>query len=183
MAAVHGGVLYRGLVLQPTAPDLDIARSRFIQATTRFIAGARLQRQHILERSATAPRLLEGSPYEVIDLTGQLDNDLDYYTYELARLQDVAREVVRVFGAPPAVVHALDQFDTAIPKLREARNPLTHASNDPRLDDVAWFSSLVRMNFDGSVETLVDPRYGHHEAAEALAEALLAELRAGLHGT
>src|SRR4051812_5635701 len=123
--------------------DLDRARSRFIHATKRFIEGARLERERILERSATAPRLLEGSPYEVINLTGEPDNDLDYYTYELARLQDAAREIIRVFKSPSVVVQALDRFETQIPNLRAARNPLTHASNDARLDDVAWFSSLV----------------------------------------
>jgi hypothetical protein len=72
----------------PTAsPHLDQARSRFIRSTRRFIEGARLQRERVLERSATAPRLLEGSPHEVIDLTGQPSTDLDYYTYEMARLQ------------------------------------------------------------------------------------------------
>ena len=160
--------------------DLDRARSRFVHATKRFLQGARLQRQRVLDTSASAPRLLLDSPHEVVDLTGRPDNDLDYYVYELARLQDVAREVIKVFGAPTVVVEALDRFESAIPKLRAARNPLTHASNDARLDDVAWFSSLVRLGVDGSVECLVDPRYQHHDAAEELAEAVLGYLRAGL---
>lgn len=125
-------------------------------------------------------RLLEGTPHEVVDLTGQPGNDLDYYIYELARLQDAARAVIKVFESPDAVAQALKRFNLAIPNLRSARNPLTHASNDARLDDVAWFSSLVRLGSDGSVEYLVDPRYEHHQAAEDLAEALLAFLRAGL---
>jgi hypothetical protein len=116
----------------------------------------------------------------VVDLTGQPGNDLDYYIYELARLQDAARAVIKVFESPDAVAQALKRFNLAIPNLRSARNPLTHASNDARLDDVAWFSSLVRLGSDGSVEYLVDPRYEHHQAAEDLAEALLAFLRAGL---
>ncbi len=108
------------------SPNLDRARSRFLNAIKRGINGARMQRQWILETSASAPRLLEGSPYEVIDLTGQPDNDVDYYIYELASLQDLAREVIRVFGAPGVVVQALERFESAVPNLRTARNPLTH---------------------------------------------------------
>jgi hypothetical protein len=160
--------------------DLDRARSRFINATRRFIEGARLQRERILERSEKAPRLLEGSAYEVVNLTGQPGNDLDYYAYELARLQDVAREVIRVFDSPDDVIRALERFEEAVPNLRAVRNPLTHASNDGRLDDVAWFSSLVRLDPAGSVESLLDPRHGDHDAAEELAATLLTYLRAGL---
>ncbi len=161
----------------PAGADLHRACSRLIAATVRILDGARMQRERIIQRSDVAPRLLEGSPYEVIDLTGQPGNDLDYYAYELARLQDAAREVVRVFGAPADVVAALACFDRSIPNLRSARNPLTHTTNDARLDDVAWFSSLVRLKPDGSTEELIDPRYGHHDAAEDLAASLLAYLR------
>ncbi len=157
--------------------DLDRARSRFINAINRFIVGARLQRERLATTAAKAPRLLEGTPEEVIDLTGTPGNDLDYYVYELGRLQAAAREIVKVFGEPPEIVEALKVFDTAVPNLRAARNPLTHASDDSRLDDVVWFSALARMKPGGDVEYLVDPRYGHHDAAEALAAAMLNYLR------
>lgn len=163
----------------PAGAD-DKARTRFIAAVTRFITGARLERQRIVEARQEAPRLLTGTEYEVADLTNAPSNDLDYYTYELVRLQDAAREVIKRFNAPAEVVTALAAFDAAVPKLRITRNPLTHASDDPRLDDVGWFSALVRFEPDGGVEYLVDPRYLHHDAAEALAEALLEYLRAGL---
>lgn len=163
--------------------DPDRARSRFVQAIKRFIAGARLERDRLQHQADAAPRLLQGTEHEVVNLTGLPDNDLDYYIYELGRLQDVAREIVKVLGAPAEVVDALAAFDAAVPNLRAARNPLTHASDDPRLDDVGWFSALVRHRSDGSVEYLVDPRYQHHDAAEALADALLSYLRAGLRTT
>jgi hypothetical protein len=163
-----------------TADEAHLARSRFINAINRFLSGARTQRARILEREANAPRLLEGEPYEVINLTGDPGSDLDYYIYELVRLQDAAHEINTTFDSPPAVVDALERFDRIVPGVRRIRNPLTHASNDERLDDVAWFSSVVRLGTDGSVETLVDPRHAHHEAAEALAAALLLHLREGL---
>ncbi len=159
---------------------LDRGRSRFIHAVDRFIEGARLEKERLRQNSQSAPRLLTGTLYEVVDLTGIPGNDLDYYIYELGRLQDAAREISKVFDKPPAVVDALTAFDADIPYLRKARNPLTHASNDARLDDVAWFSALVRYRPNGLVEYLVDPRDHHHDAAEALASALLAYLRAGL---
>jgi hypothetical protein len=145
--------------------DADLARSRFLAAVKRIRAGLGLQRSRILDRAAIAPRVLEGSPYEVINLTDTPDNDLDYYAYELGRLQDAAREMAKVFTNPKEVTEALATFDAALPNLRAARNPLTHPSDDARLDNVAWFSALVRLRGNGSVEYLFDPRYGDHDAA------------------
>lgn len=71
--------------------DPDRARSWFINAVNRFIEGARLERDRVIRTAAEAPRLLEGTPHEVVNLTGIPDNDLDYYVYELGRLQDAAR--------------------------------------------------------------------------------------------
>jgi hypothetical protein len=110
----------------------------------RIRAGLELQRSRILDRAATAPRVLEDSPYEVINLTDTPDNDLDYYAYELGRLQDAAREMAKVFTNPKEVTEALDAFNAALPNLRAARNPLTHPRDNARLDNVAWFSALVR---------------------------------------
>lgn len=144
--------------------DSDKARSRFIRATGRFIDGARMQRDRVLSAAADAPRLLPGTEYEVANLTDAPSNDLDYYAYELARMQDAAQEVIKRFDRPPEIVQALEIFNLAIPRLRSARNPLTHPSDDDRLDDMAWFNAVVNLKADGSVEYLVDPRYGHHDA-------------------
>lgn len=163
-----------------SSKNLDRARSRFITAVSRFIAGAQLQQDRLATAAASAPRLLEGTPEEVIDLTGTPGNDLDYYVYELVRLQDAAREIIKVFDAPLEIVEALKAFDAAVPRLRAVRNPLTHASDDARLDDVGWFSALVRLRPGGHVEYLVDPRGEHQDAAEALAGSMLAYLRSGL---
>lgn len=157
--------------------DPDRARLRFIFAITRFINGARLEKERLRRRGKEAPRLPPG----IVDLTDSPGNDLDYYIYELGRLQDAAREICKIFDSPPEVVDALATFDGAIPHLREARNPLTHPSDDKRLDNVAWFDALVRLWANGSVESLLDPR-DQHGAVEALAEVLLAYLRGGLTG-
>lgn len=157
--------------------DWDTAASRFANALRRIRQGLELQRQRVLDRATNATRLpghQEGA--EVVVLSGP-DNDLDYYIYELGRLQDLGREVLRVFAPSPAIRSGLDQFDAAIPKLRMARNPLTHPSNDSRLDRYATFSSGVLLHPDGSVETLVDPRYEQHEAAIAFAGAIADFLR------
>jgi hypothetical protein len=163
--------------------DPDRARSRFIRAVKRSIEGARLERTRIQHACDSAPRLLEGTEHEVVNLTGLPDNDLDYYVYELGRLQDAAREAIRVFDSPLELVRALAEFDLAVPNLRSARNPLTHPSDDARLDDVGWFSAFVRLGYLGSVEYLVDPRYEHHEAAERLTEVMLSYFRGGLRAT
>lgn len=76
------------------------------------------------------------------------------------------------------MVDALALFDQAVPHLRSIRNPLTHPSDDNRLDGVAWFDSVVRLLPNGSVEYLVDPRHEHHDAALELIRALGTYLQA-----
>jgi hypothetical protein len=157
--------------------DIDKAVSRFSFAIGRFIRGARIQRDRIVDRSANAPVITAG-PWAITNLNGLPDNDVDYYIYELGRIRAAAQEMLTAFDSPTELVDALAAFDAAVPKLPKARNPLTHASDDARLDDAAWFEGLVLLGTSGygSVEYLVDPRYQHHDAAEALAAALLAYL-------
>jgi hypothetical protein len=57
---------------------------------------------------------------------------------------------------------------------------VTHPSDDDRLDNVAWFDSVVRLAPSGPVEYLVDPRYQDHDAALELSRALLTYLEAAL---
>ncbi len=163
-----------------SSKDVDRAHSRFIAAVKRIRAGLMLERGRIIGGADAAPVLFEGQPYQVKDLTNVPENDIDYYAFELGRLQDAAREMIKVFDSPPEVVAALDNFDVALPKLRQARNPLTHPSDDARLDRAAWFSAFVNLHPDGRVEYLFDPRYQDHDAALALADGLIAYLRSGI---
>lgn len=71
--------------------DLNRSARRFLSALRRTGAGLEKQRERIMARADDAPRLLPGEPYEVINLTGDEGNDLDYYIYELARLQDLGQ--------------------------------------------------------------------------------------------
>ncbi len=162
--------------------DLDKTASRFLSALRRTGSGLETQRQRIVDRAANAPRLLPGSRIEVIDLTGDKGNDLDYYIFELARLQDIGKALTTVFGrvlgVQQGLLDAQAAFEAAIPRLREIRNPLTHPNDDDKLDQVGWFSSVVSTEPDGRVSDLVDPRYGHHGAAMAYHAALTAYLRA-----
>jgi hypothetical protein len=162
-----------------TTRDPDKARSRLINAVRRIIDGTRLERDRIHQTQETAPRLLEGTEYEVVNLSGVASNDLDYYAYELARLQDAARTTIEVFDSPPVVVDALKAFEAAIPSLRRVRNPLTHPSDDTRLDNFAWFSSVVNLGPAGQVEYLIDPRT-HQAGVEQLGQILLDFLRQGI---
>ena len=159
--------------------DPDRARSRFLNALRRITNGMKIQRSRILDRTANAPKLFAGPEYEIADLRGDTGNDVDYYVYELARLQDLAREVNKTFDHPQVIVDALAAFEAAIPNLRKIRNPLTHTSDDDRLDDVAWFDSVVKLGANGSVEYLVDPRYQDHDAAKELGQALASYLQVG----
>jgi hypothetical protein len=154
--------------------DRSAVKRRFEFMATRITTGLELQRQRIQDCYDRAPRLLPGSTIEVVDLTADRDrgNDLDYYIYELGRLQDAGREILKAFDRPQAVVDALEAFDRAIPNLRRIRNPLTHTDGTDRLDNVTWFSSVVALEGVGQVRDLVDPRYGHHDAALALAKAI-----------
>lgn len=158
--------------------DLDKSASRFLNALRRISAGLKLQRQRILDRAANAPRLLPDSQFPVIDLTGDPGNDLDYYIYELARLQDIGKAIIKVFGQPQELVDAQARFEADIPNLRVIRNALTHPNDNDELDEVAWFSSAVKLKPGGGVEELVDPRYEQHEVAIAYHLALATYLRA-----
>jgi len=163
-------------------PDLTRAAERFLQAVHRVEAGLIRQRDRILDRAAKAPRLLEGTEYEVINLLDDPGIDLDYYVYELGRLRHVADATIKVFergtkAKPQPLVDARADFDAAIPKLKDIRDPVTHPNNDNKLDKVAWFSSVVNLHPDGSVEYLVDPEGHQHDVALALAKALTAHCR------
>ena len=135
--------------------DYAQAAGRFLTALRRTRAGLEQQRERILDRAANAPRLLPGSPFEVINLTGTNDNDLDYYIYELARLQDLGKSIIKVFGQPQELIDARDAFDAGIPNLRVIRNPLTHPNDNDELDGVAFFSSVVYLRSDGGAEKSV----------------------------
>jgi hypothetical protein len=158
------------------------AYARFIAAHRRIVLGLELQQRRILSRTASAPKLPAGA-YDVTDLCGDPGNDIDYYVYDLARLQDLGRSICSAFDDPAEVVDGLAAFERAIPALRRIRNPLTHPSDDARLDGVAWFDSVVELRADGSVEYLVDPRYGHHDAALEFGRVLFRFIDAGYQVT
>lgn len=166
-----------------TPNDAVRARSRFLAALRRIANGLETQRGRIMRRAAEASKRFGGTDLEVTDLTGDPGNDLDYYVYELARLQDLARTINEMFDQPDEIVDALATFDQAVPNLRRIRNPLTHPSDDNRLDDVAWFDSVVKLLPNGAVEYLVDPRYEHHDAALELSRALATYLQIDLQSS
>ena len=101
--------------------DLDKSASRFLNALRRTSAGLEQQRRRILDRAAKAPRLLPGSQFPVINLTGDPGNDLDYYIYELARLQDIGKSIIKVFGQPQELV--AHRRNWSIPATSNTRSP------------------------------------------------------------
>lgn len=155
--------------------DLDQSASRFLRMLRHTKAGLELQHRRVLEREANAP-LLNVTPEATVYDADDEGNDLDYYTYELARLRAMGTSIARVFGEA-SLEHAGDALEAAIPALRTIRNPLTHPNDDDRLDDVVWFGSLVRLSPDGRVEYLIDPRYHHHDLAIAYVDQLIDFLR------
>lgn len=154
-----------------TPPNFDRAASRYRNALRRLEKGVVVQKSRIMDAASTAPKHLSGA-YEFTDLSSTNDLDLDYYTYDLGRVQDVGRQMLKTFDNPTELVEATDRFNALIPNLRKARNPLTHISDDPRLDKMAWFSNIVNLNPDGSVEYLIDPDGVHQDAALEYIKAL-----------
>ncbi len=143
----------------------------------RYVEGLETQRKRIMDFAANAPRLLEGTPYEVINLTGDSGLDLDYYLYNLGRARAAGLEMLDSFVDPPEIVVALDKLDNAIPLMRPTRNALSHIDDSGRLDRIGWFSSMVEFEDDGRRRTLVDPRYEHHDAAMTFCGELIAYCR------
>lgn len=158
--------------------DIDLSVRRFLAATSRITAGLVKQRHRIVDREKELPRLLAGTPEEIVDSTEAFQNDVDYYIYELGRLRDLAKtEALVVFGRPAELVAAVAEFEQAIPDLPSIRNPLTHLDDTDRLDRFATFAAAVDLLPNGKVKYLVDPRYGHHDAALELSGALSDYLR------
>ncbi len=100
-----------------TVNDAVRARSRFLAALRRIANDLEIQRGRIMRRTAEAPNRFGGTDHEVTDLTGDPGNDLDYYIYELARLQDLARTINEMFDQPDEIVHARATFDQTVPNL------------------------------------------------------------------
>jgi hypothetical protein len=77
------------------------------------------------------------------------DNDLDYYVYELGRLQAVGRSVVKAFGAPAELVAAREEFEQAIPHLKGIRDPLRIPTTTT--SSTAWCGSALSSGFGATV--------------------------------
>jgi hypothetical protein len=158
--------------------DIDTSVRRFLAANRRVAAGIVKQHQRIVSREKDLPRLLAGTPEEVIDSTGAFQNDVDYCIYEVGRLRVLVKtEALVVFSHPPELVDAVSRFEEAIPRLQSIRNSLTHFDDTDRLDRFATFAAAVDILPSGDVEYLVDPRHNHHDAALALSQALFDYLR------
>jgi hypothetical protein len=152
--------------------DYEKAAQRFMFAARRTTKGLKLQKGRIEWEAENAPEILPGSEVKVRVLDSDKSTDIDYYIYELARLEDIGKSVIKVFGRPPELVDAQAAFDQAIPLLRKARNPLTHPNDTDEMEGFMWFSSLVLDDGYGNPRALVDPRYGQHDAAMAYSKAL-----------
>lgn len=159
--------------------DIDKSASRFLDALRRTTAGLKLQQQRVLDTQSSAPRLEHVEPETLVYPADYEGNDLDYYIYELARLRAIGKSIEAVFN-DPQVLAAGEIFDQGIPRLRDIRNPLTHPTDTDQLDEVAWFSSVMKLKPGGDVEYLIDPRYQHHDIAIAYTEALTTYLRDGI---
>ncbi|HEY0168948.1 MAG TPA: hypothetical protein VGB75_18030 [Jatrophihabitans sp.] len=158
------------------ARDYDKAASRFLNALRRFTHGLETQRQRIIDRAANAPKLFEGSDFEVTNHGANPGTDLDYYIYELGRIRAAGISIIKVFRRPDELVAAQAAFEAGIPKLKDIRDPLTHVNDNDELDEVAWFSNVVNLKPGGRVEGLVDPRHQHHDYAMAYSAALMTYL-------
>ncbi len=154
----------------------DTAVPRFTSAARRIRAGIVQQKRRLDERQSSTKRMHVGA-HEVLDFSDDEGLDLDYYAYELVRLQTLTEVTIKVFKQPQALIDALDDFKTALPYLKEVRNPLTHPANTDELDNVVFFGALEKLEPGGRVRYLVDPRYNHHCAALKLADELLNYLR------
>ena len=151
--------------------DLNKSAERFQRALRRTVFGLERQRQRVVDFADSSPKIQAGD-IEVINLGSDPGYDLDYYIYELARLKAIGHSATKVFGQPSELLGAAKTFDDGIPGLRDIRNPLTHPNDNDELDEVAWFSAVVKLKPGGGVQHIVDPRYQHHDIALAYATVL-----------
>lgn len=144
----------------------DVSRTveRFLAASGRIRQGLAIQRERVESAYNNAPRTTAGGTLEWIEVTGIKGNDLDYYAYEVGRLHDLVEEMLKSFKRPAKLVTALEEFEAAVPKFKQFRNPSTHMGDD-RLDDVITSFAAIRLLANGDADYLVDPRYQQHDAA------------------
>lgn len=141
-----------------------------MSATRRIRDGLTIQRQRVQDAYDAAPRIFEGEPYEWIEVSGILVNDVDYYTYELVRLWKTAEAMQRPLGFPQELTDAIEEFANSFPRLLAYRNATTHFADTPDLDNVVVLSSALEPDDDRmSLRAIVNPLSEQdHGAALAL---------------
>jgi hypothetical protein len=162
---------------------IDKAVQRFLAASRRIRTGLEVQRRRIQDGYDNAPSVLEGEPFEWVNVSDMHENDVDYYVYEMGRLRAMVKAMERPFGFPTELGEALKGVRRLGPKTQGHSGSSTHPADNDALDRVATFSAAMEFHDDGSVDYLVDPRYQHHDATIALLDVVEAFLRTKLKET
>ncbi len=97
----------------------DTAVPRFTSAARRIRAGIVQQKRRLDERQSSTKGMHVGA-HEVLDFSDDEGLDLDYYAYELVRLQTLTEVTIKVFKQPQALIDALDDFKTHSPTSRRS---------------------------------------------------------------
>lgn len=144
------------------ANSILVKASRLAWWHKRISEGLDLQRERIIERELTAPRIHLGPDTPSVTVLVDIPaNDIDYYLIEVSRLHELAKATIELLKGrevPLALLQAMEAMDDALPKRRQMRNALTHPDSRGRLSNVAFFSDLVVLGPDGSVHKIIDPR-------------------------
>jgi hypothetical protein len=140
--------------------------------------GAALSRRRLLDALDAAPIVTESAMGPVRDQTWlhawTIEHDVSYYAWEAVKIVNIARKV----RGDHRVQAALDAIEESAPGLSDFRDAITHPEDNRTADDVLFAAAAMRLQPGLQPEYIVDPRYGLHDALEALVSAAEASLLA-----
>ena len=130
--------------------------------------GAALSRRRLLDTLDAAPIITQSALGPVRDQTWPnawtVEHDVSYYAWEAVKILNIARKV----RGDHRVQAALDAVEESAPALRDFRDAMTHPEDNRTADDILFAAAAMRMQPGLRPEYVVDPRYGLHDALEAL---------------
>ena len=151
---------------------------RYLLMVERAWAGARLCSGRVEQTVRAAPPSAVVGLEDFPDLSSDDGHDVDYYTFEIYRIVEIARDMLTMRSCD-RLAPALAAVEAAAPRLRSFRNAITHPMDRPLSADVDYQGAAIQFAVNGDAELLLDPRdYDLTLAMHELVAAILSELGA-----
>ena len=131
-------------------------RRRYMLMVERAWAGAQLSASRVRSAINAAPASQVIGLEDWPDMSSDAGHDVDYYTFEIARIIEIADDMVDKRGST-GLISALGGIDLVAPQLRSFRNAITHPMDRPLSSAVAYEGAALLFAPTGEAEILLDP--------------------------